>query len=186
MPNSDTRTAYAAIRAPQTLLPSVLQAVGLQNTYVRVSSPLGDVYVAFNDREILEVRETPNFAQPARISTIVPPHLQAAINGDAGALQKLRLPLERLTPFAQAVLRTTATIPRGQVRPYAWVAQQIGNPRAVRAVGTALARNPVPLLIPCHRVVRGDGIIGNYALGGAQNKRRVLAAEGVPEEFLRS
>lgn len=186
MSKSDERSAYKAIRAPQTLLPAVLRAVGLQNSYVRVSSPLGEVYVAFNEREILEVRETPAFAQPARETTTAPPYLQAAMNGDVAAVQKLRLPLERLTPFAQAVLRTTAMIPRGEVRPYAWVAQQIGNPRAVRAVGTALARNPVPLLIPCHRVVRGDGVIGNYALGGAQNKRRVLAAEGVPEAFLRS
>ena len=69
-------------------------------------------------------------------------------------------------------------IPHGEVRPYAWVAREIGQPGAVRAVGTALGRNPIPLLIPCHRVVRSDGAIGDYALG-RQAKETMLAAEGV-------
>jgi O-6-methylguanine DNA methyltransferase len=65
------------------------------------------------------------------------------------------------------------------VRPYGWIAREIGHPMAVRAVGTALARNPIPLFIPCHRVVRTDGYLGNYSMGGAQNKRAILSAEGV-------
>jgi len=64
------------------------------------------------------------------------------------------------------------------VRPYSWIAREIGHPGAVRAAGSALAKNPVPLLIPCHRVVRSDGHIGNYSLGGARNKRRLLEVEG--------
>jgi len=64
------------------------------------------------------------------------------------------------------------------VRPYGWVAREIGRPRAVRAVGSALGRNPVPVLIPCHRVVRSDGHLGNYGLG-VPMKRTLLDAEGV-------
>ena len=64
----------------------------------------------------------------------------------------------------------------GQTRSYGWVAQQIGRPAAVRAVGTALARNPIPIVIPCHRIVRGDGDVGSY-LFGADRKRLLLQIE---------
>ena len=65
-----------------------------------------------------------------------------------------------------AVWTKALEIPRGEVRPYGWIAAEIGKPRAVRAVGTALAHNPVPLVVPCHRVVRSDGLIGQYSMGG--------------------
>ena len=75
-------------------------------------------------------------------------------------------------------------IPRGEVRPYGWIAAEIGRPKAVRAVGTALGHNPVPLIVPCHRVVRSDGMIGQYSLGGPRNKRTILAGEGAdPDEL---
>ena len=70
-------------------------------------------------------------------------------------------------------------IPRGEVRPYAWVAAELGRPLAVRAVGNAVARNPIPFVIPCHRVVRSDGRIGNYGAGGPMAKRAVLESEGM-------
>ena len=76
-------------------------------------------------------------------------------------------------------------IPRGEVRPYGWIAAEIGRPKAVRAVGTALAHNPVPLVVPCHRVVRSDGSIGQYSLGGPAAKRTILAAEGLDPDAAR-
>ena len=82
----------------------------------------------------------------------------------------------RLTPFQQAVYRAAARIPRGQTRSYQWVARMIGRPRAVRAVGHALNRNPFAPRIPCHRVIRSDGSLGGFA-GGPRAKRRLLAAE---------
>ena len=69
-------------------------------------------------------------------------------------------------------------IPRGEVRPYGWVAREAGSPKASRAVGSVMANNPVPLLIPCHRVVRNDGTTGRYAFG-ADEKVGLLEAEGV-------
>lgn len=87
--------------------------------------------------------------------------------------------LAGLGPWARAVLRATAAIPRGEVRSYAWVAAAAGRPAAVRAAGTALAGNPVPFLIPCHRVVRSDGRIGEYSAGGPEAKHALLTAEGV-------
>ena len=86
--------------------------------------------------------------------------------------------------FERAVLMKALEIPSGEVRPYSWIAKEIGRPGAVRATGSALAKNPVPLLIPCHRVVRSDGHIGNYSLGGAHNKRALLEIEGAHPETL--
>lgn len=82
----------------------------------------------------------------------------------------------QLTDFQLRVLEETLKIPLGQVRTYGWLAKQIGSPRAVRAVGSALRKNPYPLLIPCHRVVRADGDIGRYARG-KEVKRRLLEFE---------
>ena len=105
-----------------------------------------------------------------------PAGLAAALR--SGRATSLRYDLSGLTPFERAVLTKTLEIPSGEVRPYGWVARQIGRPRAVRAVGSALGRNPVPVLIPCHRVVRSDGHVGNYGLG-VPMKRALLSAEGV-------
>jgi len=85
--------------------------------------------------------------------------------------------LTGLTFFTRAVLRITAQIPFGEVRSYRWVAERLGKPEATRAVGVALARNPIPFIIPCHRVVRSDGALGGYALG-LRWKERLLALEG--------
>jgi O-6-methylguanine DNA methyltransferase len=96
----------------------------------------------------------------------------------------LRFDLRGLSEFERAVLMKALEIPSGEVRPYSWIAREIGRPGAVRAAGSALAKNPVPLLIPCHRVVRSDGHIGKYSLGGARNKRTLLAVEGAQPETL--
>ena len=90
----------------------------------------------------------------------------------------LPLDLGGLTAFGGATLRKTMEIPWGEVRPYSWVAREIGRPRAVRAVGSALGNNPLPFLVPCHRVVRADGHIGEYGAGGPAAKRAMLAHGG--------
>ncbi len=87
--------------------------------------------------------------------------------------------LQRLGPFEEEVLARLRRIPAGTVRTYQEVARAVGQPGAARAVGAACARNPLPLLIPCHRVVRTDGGLGGYSLrGGVALKRRLLEAEG--------
>jgi O-6-methylguanine DNA methyltransferase len=120
------------------------------------------------------------FGRPLRPVDELPEGLEAALHGDAAAAP--RLDLRGLTDFQRDVLAATRTIPAGETRPYAWVAAEVGRPGAVRAAGTVLATNPVPLLIPCHRVVpshrgAGDGDIGRYIFG-TPAKRRLLAAEG--------
>ena len=96
----------------------------------------------------------------------------------AGRLRSFSVPcdLGGLTPFTRDVLKITAQIPYGEVKSYRWVAERLGRPKATRAVGNALARNTVPVIIPCHRVIRRDGSLGGYALG-VRWKQRLLEME---------
>ncbi|MCX5681356.1 MAG: MGMT family protein [Candidatus Omnitrophica bacterium] len=81
-----------------------------------------------------------------------------------------------LTVFEQSVLKITSTIPLGETRSYTWVARKIGRPKAIRAVGQALKKNPYPLLIPCHRVIHKDGRLGGY-VWGVKTKKVLLSIE---------
>lgn len=184
--------ALVAVEAPLSLRDHVLAATGARDTYFPLASPVGTVYVAYSDRGISAVlrAETPaDFAARYRALTgrdavpapEPPLRLRRAVERQLrGERQpQLRFDLRGLSEFERTVLLKALEIPYGEVRPYAWVAREIGRPKAVRAVGTALANNPVPLIIPCHRVVRSDGHLGRYSLGGDENKRVVLAAEGV-------
>ncbi|MFA6036155.1 MAG: MGMT family protein [Candidatus Micrarchaeia archaeon] len=90
----------------------------------------------------------------------------------------MREELKGLTDFERAVLRETAKIPKGKTRTYAEIARAIGMPNAARAVGNALAKNPLPVEIPCHRVVASSGLGGYSGKGGIAGKRRLLLAEG--------
>ena len=82
-----------------------------------------------------------------------------------------------ITGFRRAVLEETLRIPAGQTRTYGWLAARVGRPRAARAVGRVMATNPLPLVIPCHRVVGADGSLRGYG-GGLRMKDRLLKAEG--------
>jgi len=84
---------------------------------------------------------------------------------------------KQLTDFEWQVLQAAMTIPLGQTRSYQWVAQKIGRPQAARAVGQALRKNPYPLIIPCHRVVKSDGSAGGYAGKMDGKKAKLLAIE---------
>lgn len=92
-----------------------------------------------------------------------------------------RIPLDPPygTTFQHAVWHACHTIPWGQTRSYAWLAARIQKPTAARAVGNALARNPLPVLVPCHRVIRADGALGGFGLG-PHFKRTLLNLENPP------
>ena len=87
------------------------------------------------------------------------------------------LDLTGATPFKRQVWETTKLIPYGETRSYTWVAEQIKKPKAVRAVGQALGGNPLPIIIPCHRVVASNGKLGGFS-GGVEMKKRLLSLEG--------
>ena len=105
----------------------------------------------------------------------LPSRLQRYFNGEK-VLFSDRLDLSGATSFDRAVWETTLSIPYGETRSYAWVAQQVGSPRAFRAVGGALARNQFPIIVPCHRVVASNGKLGGFS-GGLALKRRLLELE---------
>lgn len=144
------------------------------------TTPLGLVRVAFLDvdgdaLESLAKRISPRILHaPARLddaATEIEEYL-------AGRRTEFDLPLDlRLADgFRRQVIEHLRDIGYGRRESYATVAAAVGNPKAVRAVGTACARNPLPLVIPCHRVVRTDGSIGQYA-GGAAAKTTLLELE---------
>ena len=189
-----------AAAAPATLLPNTLIAAGLADEYATLQTAIGEVWVAWNGRGVSAVTTASadgafeadfraTVDRPIRRSPAgIPPRLATAIARRLGGDRRAQVPvdLRGRTEFERAVLLKALQIPRGEVRPYGWIASEIGRPAAVRAVGTALAHNPIPLLIPCHRVVRSDGHIGQYSLGGPTNKRALLAWEGLdPDEMER-
>ena len=141
-------------------------------------NPRGVAYVTLTDDESVFVdRFVTRFARPLRAADRPPAALRRAL--ETGRVPaSLRLDLDHLRPFHKAVLDATSRIPYGEVRSYAWVAKEAGNPLAVRAAGTALGRNPLPFVVPCHRVIRSDGTAGHYGYG-TDTKRAMLRAEGV-------
>ncbi|MFQ5893667.1 MAG: methylated-DNA--[protein]-cysteine S-methyltransferase [Nitrospinota bacterium] len=98
-------------------------------------------------------------------------------NGEPEAFEGLPVDWSFVTAFQKRVYAVARTIPSGEVRSYGWVATHMGRPGAARAVGQALAANPVPLVVPCHRVVATDGSLGGYS-AGIPFKRKLLALEG--------
>jgi len=141
--------------------------------FLRAAAALPDD--GFMPRQEFQEAYRRRFGRPLRPLDALPEDLEAALHGDAAASP--RLDLGGLTDFQRDVLAATRTIPAGETRPYAWVAAEVGRPGAVRAAGTVLATNPLPLLIPCHRVVPSQGDVGRYIFG-TPAKRRLLAAEG--------
>ena len=87
---------------------------------------------------------------------------------------RLRFDLGDVPELDRAVLHAVLGIPRGEVRSYGWVAREIGQPRAAKDVGLALGQNPIPWLIPCHRVVYRDGQLGGHIFGGRAKRAGVV------------
>jgi len=155
-------------------------------------SPLGEIYVGASEKgvRLLGRAASPDeFARRYRerfkrlLSWGTDERIYRLAERLAAALagEKVEVPadLSGTTPFQRRVLEVVKGIRRGEVRPYAWVAGEAGSPKASRAVGTVMANNPVPLVVPCHRVVRNDGRTGQYAFG-AREKVELLEGEGVP------
>jgi O-6-methylguanine DNA methyltransferase len=177
------------VKAPAGFADRLLAHVGMADSYAPFETVLGTVYVAWNRQGVSAAARSASAADFEEwfqkdvgrqlVAADAPADLAAKIEDELEGRRRLRFDLRGLTPFEQAVLRKTREIPRGEIRPYGWVAREIGHPAAVRAVGTALANNPIPYFIPCHRVVRTDGHIGNYGGGGPEAKRAILNMEGV-------
>lgn len=185
-----------ATQAPARVAEGALARIGLADCFASIETPLGLVYIAWSQQGLslaMRAANEEDFRVEARahlgrlVTRGEPPErlargVKAWLHGEGA--DPLMFDLQRLTPFERSVLMKTREIPRGEVRPYGWIAREIGHPGATRAVGTALARNPIPLFIPCHRVVRTDGHLGNYSMGGSSAKRTMLTYEGVDVDSL--
>jgi len=121
-------------------------------------------------------REYPQGAWSARAPAEMLRELKEYAEGRRRAFE-LPLDWSSIKPFQRAVLKATSTIPFGETRSYGWVAHKIGKPRAFRAVGHALATNPIPIILPCHRVIGSDGGLHGYG-GGLPMKAMLLKLEG--------
>lgn len=150
---------------------------------ITFNSPIGDLSVSCTEKGICEVRLAN--ASPTSTDEInkAPEILRAARNQLLeyldGKRREFDLPLDwsGITPFQMEVLRYTLKIPFGEVRTYGQIAQDLGKPAASRAVGTALAKSPVWIIIPCHRVIAASRDLTGYA-GGISVKQHLLELEG--------
>lgn len=180
---------YADAKERLGMTPSAWRDGGRGETirYVVKDSPLGPLLVAataqgicrltFDEDETVLRRRFPNaivIPDDGRISAWA----EGALMAIEHPAQAPELPIDvRGTAFQEAVWKELRKIPLGETRSYADIAAAVGQPQAVRAVGTANGSNPVAVLVPCHRVIRSDGSLGGYA-GGLDRKRKLLAAEG--------
>jgi O-6-methylguanine DNA methyltransferase len=187
------RAPLLRVGAPRELLEHVLESTG--DRYGVVETDLGPVWVGFSTRGVTMVRlgadgdlferdYEQRLGRRARRAEVPARYARAVRQASAGARpSKVPIDLSSLPPFEREVLPLLSRIPRGEVRPYAWLANAAGRPKAARATGNALARNPVPLLLPCHRVVPASGGVGSYIFG-SDVKHTLLQREGVPTAAL--
>jgi methylated-DNA-[protein]-cysteine S-methyltransferase len=166
--------------------------------YARVDSPFGELLVARTDRGVVRLKlpggrdgKISNDEALEDLATYISPRvLESPSRLDEerreleeyfeGKRNRFEVPVDwALTTegFRSRALHAVARIPYGKTRTYAEIAEQAGNPHAFRAAGTACGRNPIPLIVPCHRVVQSGGGIGNYG-GGPEMKRALLDLEG--------
>ncbi len=164
----------------------------LDVAYASIDSPLGELTVFVTPRGLLRVAydtEAGEMVMAEVAERVSPRILRATARTDEARRQldgyfamsrrRFDLPIDwsLVRGFAGDVLRQTAGIPFGTVRSYGQVAAQAGSPRAARAAGNALGSNPIPIVVPCHRVLHAGGGLGGYS-GGIERKRFLLALEG--------
>jgi methylated-DNA-[protein]-cysteine S-methyltransferase len=197
MSEIETMLRRAAEKLPSTVpeLGARAEAEGLVDVaYASVDSPLGPLVVAATPRGVVRVaytdRSSPEEVLEELAARVSPRVLESPRRVDpvrreldeyfAGRRREFKTPVDwsQLTGFTRKVLRATARIGFGDTSTYAGVATQAGSPRAVRAAGNALGANPVPVVVPCHRVLRTGGALGGYA-GGSERKEYLLRLEGV-------
>jgi methylated-DNA-[protein]-cysteine S-methyltransferase len=189
--------AAAALEPPaldRARLATAARAEGLEDVaYATCDSPVGDLLLAVTPRGLVMISYLDVFPVDASLGTLAA-RVSPRVIEDAAALDQPRRQLDEyfarrrrtfelpvdwslVGDFGRRVLGRTVGIPYGEVATYGAVARDIGSPRAARATGNALGANPIPIVVPCHRVVPTGAKVGNYA-GGAHRKVRLLELEG--------
>lgn len=162
--------------------------------YNYFTSPIGIIYIAFSPRGICQISwnslEEEEFSHNLQKRLKTNPvrdrglggglknGILAYLAGEKKIFTEYELDISQGTSFQRQVWKEVKKIAYGHTSSYQRIAQQIGSPNAQRAVGQANAQNPIPLIIPCHRVIRSDGKLGGYG-GGVEIKKRLLELEGV-------
>ena len=148
-----------------------------------LDTPLGRLEIAANEQGLTHVIFCGQHAEQAANNNVVTQQATVQLlEYFAGKRREFDLPLAPIgTAFQQSVWRLLATIPFGQSRSYGQLAEQLNNPKAVRAVGGANGRNPLTIIVPCHRVIGANGKLTGYA-GGVERKRWLLQHEGLPTD----
>ena len=165
------------VAPPVDLERTTLVNAGAADQVATTDSPFGLLWISWSPIGVTGV--SPLFACPTvdefmeehrrnaypagRLPNDLADRIDAAL--ESGTTPGFPVDLRGITVFQRGVLEACRQIESGSVRSYGWIADELENPGAVRAVGTALGHNPIPFLIPCHRVVRSDGSIGSYAFG---------------------
>ena len=162
--------------------------------YALVDSPIGTLVAASTPRGLATLSYADRFGGTDGVLDWVAARLSPRILEAPARLDDVRRELDEyfqgrrrdfdlpidwalVTPFGRRVLQATAAIPFGGVKTYGEMATQAGNPKASRAAGRALGANPIPIVVPCHRVIHADGGLGGYT-GGLETKRFLLRLEG--------
>jgi len=142
------------------------------------NSPMGPLYLEFSGNFLIGI----SFIKPSAVSfkeSALPESFKKELVSyfdGTGTCFNQRIKFLIGTDFEKKVWNSLKEIPFGETRTYKWVAEKVGNPSAARAVGRALSKNPIPIVIPCHRVIESDGSIGGYS-SGVDTKRRLLDME---------
>lgn len=141
-------------------------------------SPLGKLYLIFSGKLLTGISFKKPLRVPFKKNAAPKKFLKELELYFHGSMADFKQEVKFLsgTEFEQKVWAALKEIPFGETRSYKWIAERIGKPSAVRAVGQALSKNPVPIVIPCHRVIESDGSIGGYS-SGVNTKRRLLELE---------
>jgi methylated-DNA-[protein]-cysteine S-methyltransferase len=155
--------------------------MGEKRTLFTVETSLGFIAITASNKRLLFLAlptlqlSGPRPNPPPEFAEIVD-RVKAYCNGTRISFSNCDLDLGDATPFQAIIWEITRSIPYGETRSYRWVAEQTCKPEAVRAVGQALGKNPLPIIIPCHRVIASDGGLGGYN-GGLEMKRCLLQLE---------
>jgi len=142
-----------------------------------LQTPLGILFFVFSGEQLAEIRfenEVPPYPKGKAPEIFI----RQLKNYFSGTLREFHQGIVFLhgSDFEQEVWLSLKDVPYGETRTYKWLAERIGNPKAVRAVGQALSRNPLPIVLPCHRIIESDGSLGGYS-SGVERKRRLLDME---------
>ena len=149
----------------------------IEYSYDTFESPLGTLYLLFTG----EILKGISFKKPlgvfrkGKAPSLIKKELREYFERGLEKFSQ-KIGVLKGTEFDKMVWQTLKEIPYGETRTYKWLAEKIGNPNATRAVGQALSRNPLPIILPCHRIIESDGSIGGYS-SGVDMKRRLLEIE---------